>query len=33
MLSMERATPDSTPRVKFDNDEVNNLLGPRRVLE
>ena len=31
MRSMERATPDSTPRIKFDNDEVNNLLGPKRV--
>ena len=29
--SMERATPDSTPRTKFDNDEVNNLLGPKKV--
>ena len=25
MRSMERATPDSTPRIKFDNDQVNNL--------
>ena len=32
MRSMVRATPDSTPRIKFDNDEVNNLLGPNRVL-
>ena len=31
MRSMERATPYSTPRIKFDNDEVNNLLGPKRV--
>ena len=29
--SMERATPCSTPRIKFDNDEVNNLLRPKRV--
>ena len=31
MRSMERATLDSTPRIKFDNDEVTNLLGPKRV--
>ena len=31
MKCMERATPDSTPRTKFDNDEVNKLLGPNRV--
>ena len=30
--SMETATPESTPRIKFDNDEVNNSLGPKRVL-
>ena len=28
---MERATPDSTPRIKFDKDEVNKLLRPKRV--
>ena len=32
MRKMERATPESTPRIKFDKDEVNNLLGPKRVL-
>ena len=31
MTSTERATPESTPRIKFDNDEVNNLLAPKRV--
>ena len=31
MRSMERATPDSTPRIKLDNDEVNNLQGQKRV--
>ena len=31
LRSMERATPDSTPRIKFDSDEVNNLAGPKRV--
>ena len=29
MKSVETATPDSTPRIKFDDDEVNNLLGPK----
>ena len=29
MRSVETATPDSTPRIKFDDDEVNNLLGPK----
>ena len=26
-----QATPDSTPRIKFDNDEVNKLLAPKSV--
>ena len=33
MRSMERATPDSTPRIKFDNDEVNNLQGTEEDSE
>ena len=32
MRSMERATPESIPKIKFDNDEVNILLGPKKVL-
>ena len=32
MRSMGRATPKSIPKIKFDNDEVNNSLGPKRVL-
>ena len=31
MTNMERATPHSTPRIKPDNDEVNKLLGLKRV--
>ena len=31
MRSMKRATPESTPRIKFDHDEVNKLLRPKRV--
>ena len=31
MRSTERATPDSTRRIKFDNDEDNNLLGTKSV--
>ena len=28
---MERGTPDSTPRIKFDSVEVNKSLGTKRV--
>ena len=31
MKSMERATPDAAPRIKFGNDEVNILPGLKRV--
>ena len=31
MRSMDGAAPDSTPRIKFDNDDDNNLLGQKRV--
>ena len=31
MVSMERAIPESIPRIKLDNDEVNNLMGQMRV--
>ena len=33
MRSMERATPESIPRIKFDSDEVTNLLGPSERVD
>ena len=32
MRTMERKTSEYSPRIKFDNDEVIKLLGPKRVL-